>query len=179
MTDARMPAPDPSPRLTAAFRATVPRMQGLGFVNPNVDVEAVGFAPWQGCWLGVMVTPWCMNLLLLPREATAWQPLAAGAKRCYRFPAGVYEFVGAQDATLGEYQLCSLISPLLHFDDHAAAREVARLARAALFDPANAPDDADRVGVAAAPLQRRLEAPLSKRDFLRGRFLEGDDAERG
>ena len=173
-----MPVPDPSPRLTAAFRAIAPRMQGLDVVNPNVDVEAVGFALWQGCWLGVMVTPWCMNLLLLPREATSWQPLAAGAKRCYRFPAGVYEFVGAQDATLGEYQLCSLISPLLQFDDHAAARLVAQLAREALFDPANAPDDADRVGVAAAPLQRRLEAPLSKRDFLRGRLRGGDDADR-
>jgi [NiFe] hydrogenase assembly HybE family chaperone len=174
-----MPAPDPSPRLTAAFRATAPRMQGLDFVNPNVDVEAVGFAPWQGCWLGVMVTPWSMNLVLLPHEATSWQPLAAGAKRRYRFPAGVYEFVGAHDAALGEYQTCSLLSPLLQFDDHAAARLVAQLAREALFDPANAPDGADRGDGAASPLQQRLGAPLSKRDFLRGRLPRSDDAERG
>jgi [NiFe] hydrogenase assembly HybE family chaperone len=173
-----MPVPDPSPRLTAAFRAIAPRMQGLNFVNPNVDIEAVGFAPWQGCWLGVMVTPWCMNLVLLPKEAAAWRPLAAGAKRGYRFPAGLYEFVGAHDATLGEYQLCSLISPLLQFDDHAAARLVAQLAREALFDPANAEDDAGRGVGAASPLQRRLEAPLSKRDFLRGRLRGGDDADR-
>jgi [NiFe] hydrogenase assembly HybE family chaperone len=178
MTEAATLAPDPSPRLTAAFRALAPRMQGLAFVNPNVDVEAVGFAPWQGHWLGVMVTPWFMNLMLLPRDPAAWEPLAIGAKRACRFPAGVYEFVGAHDAMLGEYQLCSLFSPLLQFDDHAAARLVARLAREALLDPANAQDEADRADAAAAPLQRWLEAPLSKRDFLRGRFLAGDDADR-
>jgi [NiFe] hydrogenase assembly HybE family chaperone len=178
MTEAVALAPDPSPRLDATFRALTPRMQGLAFVNPDVDVEAVGFAPWQGHWLGVMVTPWFMNLMLLPRDPTAWEPLPAGAKRSYRFPAGVYEFVGAHDATLGEYQLCSLFSPLLQFDDHAAARLVARLAREALFDPANAQDDAGRAEAAAMPLQRRLEAPLSKRDFLRGRFLADDDADR-
>jgi [NiFe] hydrogenase assembly HybE family chaperone len=186
-----MPAPDPSPRLTAAFRAAAPRMQGLDFVNPNLDVEAVGFAPWQGCWLGVMVTPWCMNLMLLPRDAASWQPLPAGAKRRYSFPAGAYEFVGAHDATLGEYQTCSLISPLLHFDDHAAARLVARLAREALFDPANAavaarPTATLSPAADAAPapgplakLERSLDAPLSKRNFLRGRFPGADRDHRG
>ena len=28
------------------------RMRGLAFVNPALRVEAVGFAPWQGSWLG-------------------------------------------------------------------------------------------------------------------------------
>ena len=38
--------PDPSARLTAAFRAAAARMEGLGLVNPALSVEAVGFAPW-------------------------------------------------------------------------------------------------------------------------------------
>ena len=37
--------PDPSARLTDAFRAVAQRMRGLAFVNPALDVEAVGFAP--------------------------------------------------------------------------------------------------------------------------------------
>jgi [NiFe] hydrogenase assembly HybE family chaperone len=185
MSDAPCLLPDPSPRLTAAFRAAAARMQGLSFVNPAVDVEAVAFAPWEAHWLGVMVTPWCMNLVLLPRDAAAWRPLAPGAKRRYAFPAGVYEFVGASDAAIGDYQVCSLFSPLLEFDDHAAARLVAALAREALLDPANAEvpeppaatlSPARAEGAAPGPLarlQEQLEAPVSKREFLRGRVLRG------
>ncbi len=59
---------DPASRLEAAFRAAALRMQGLPIVNPALEVEAVGFAPWEGSWLGVMVTPWGMNLTLVPGE---------------------------------------------------------------------------------------------------------------
>src|ERR1019366_1956717 len=100
--------PDPSPRLVNAFRAVATRMDGLSFVNPALAVEAVGFAPWQGHWLGVMLTPWFMNLTLAPRDLSVWHSLKQGGKRRYRFPAGDYDFIGAQDDPAGEYQLCSL-----------------------------------------------------------------------
>jgi [NiFe] hydrogenase assembly HybE family chaperone len=183
MTETTILLPDPSPRLVAAFRAVAGRMQGLSFVNPAVEVEAVAFAPWESHWLGVMVTPWFMNLTLLPRDAARWYPLAPGAKRRYSFPAGIYEFVGANDPAIGDFQVCSLFSPLLEFDDHATVRLVAELAREALFDPANA-DVPERPvanlspAVADGPpdgplarMQEQLEAPVSKRDFLRGRGL--------
>ena len=193
MTEAAALLPDPSPRLVTAFRAVAGRMQGLSFVNPAVDVEAVAFAPWGGHWLGVMVTPWFMNLMLLPRDPAAWEPLAPGAKRSYAFPAGSYEFIGARDAQAGDYLACSLFSPLLEFGDHEAARQVAALAREALFDPANAevpsvpqanltPPPAAAAEPAPGPiaqLREQAAAPLSKRDFLRGRFVGGDRADRG
>ncbi len=179
---------DPSARLTDVFRAVARRMTGLAFVNPALDVEAVGFAPWEGRWLGVMLTPWFMNLTLTPRDPAAWRPLAAGEKRRYRFPAGDYEFVGARDDVIGEYQVCSLFSPLLEFDDQETARLVAALAREALFDPANAEVrempvanlslEAQRAPGPLARLKENLDAPLSKRDFLRGRF-GGDRDPRG
>jgi len=183
--------PDPSAGLTAAFVAAAARMQGLDVVNPALAVEAVGFAPWDGHWLGVMLTPWFMNLTLLPRDPLAWQPLATGAKRSYAFPAGEYEFVGANDAVLGAYQVCSLFSPVHEFADQETARLVATLAREALFDAANAavtgiagttlPARADAT-TEPGPLARfgrRLDAPLSKRSFLRGRFLGGGRDDRG
>lgn len=166
---------DPSERLTAAFRTAADRMAGLAFVNPALAVEAVDFAPWQGRCLGVLVTPWCMNLVLTPLDADAWRPLAPGAKHSYRFPAGDYEFVGAVDETAGEFQACSLFSPLLQFDDQPSARLVAALARAALFDPAHAepPEPAaiepPRIGPLHA-LDAALEAPVSRRDLFHGRI---------
>ena len=177
MTDpvlAPVPLPDPSQRLNAAYRTIARRMEGLNFVNPAIEVEAVGFAPWDAHWLGVMVTPWFINLMLLPREAAGWTSLPQGKTLRYRFPAGDYEFISSRDEAVGEYQMCSLISPLLDIPDHATAREVALLARAALLDPANAPlpdvAEEEKPGPLAR-LEEQAEAPLSKRDFLRGRFL--------
>jgi [NiFe] hydrogenase assembly HybE family chaperone len=172
--------PDPSPRLEAAFRAVAARMAGLGFVNPALDVEAVGFAPWHGHWLGVLVTPWFMNLTLAPREPALWRSLAHGAKRTYVFPAGEYEFIGAGDDAAGEYQLCSLLSPVREFADHATARRVAQLARSALFDPALADAPATRAAdfaPASRPssgIEGRLAAPLTRRELLRGRRAGSD-----
>ena len=190
MTDAAVLLPDPSPQLEAGYRAAHARMQGLPFVNAALRVEAVAFAPWQDRWLGVLVTPWCMNLVLAPRDGRAWKPLAQGVEGRYEFPAGSYVFIGAHDPLAGEHQICSLFSPMLQFDDHDTARLVATLAREALFDAANAAVHTVPTGapapapVAAEPgpiaqLQENLEAPLSKRDFLRARFLGGDRGDRG
>ena len=151
--------PDPSGRLANAFRAAAARMEGLSFVNPALAVEAVGFAPWQGHWLGVMLTPWFMNLVLAPRDAAAWRSLPQGEKRCYRFPAGDFDFIGARDELAGDYQLCSLFSPVLQFDDQPTARMVAQLARDALFDAANAEPRRNAGGESLAGTGRRSGEP--------------------
>lgn len=176
--------PDPSPRLNAAFRAIARRMDGLNFVNPAIDVEAVAFAPWESHWLGAMVTPWFINLMLLPRDTSGWTSLPQGRKLRYAFPAGEYEFISSRDDAVGEYQMCSLISPVLELPDHATARHVAELARAALLDPANAPvpeapqaeHNAELPPGPIARIKEHATAPMSKRDFLRGRFLRGDES---
>ena len=192
MSDTDQILADPSPRLVSAFRVAATRMEGLPIVNAALAVEAVGFAPWQGRWLGVMVTPWFMNLVLTPQDPAAWHPLAQGEKRPYRFPAGVYDFIGANDVLAGEYQFCSLFSPVLQFDDQDSARRVAELARTALFDAENAervdmpvgnltpqPDLDSAAPGPLARLEAALEQPQSKRDFLRGRWTDQDRDHRG
>lgn len=145
---------NPAPRLEAAFRAiAAERMRGLPVVNEALEVEAVGFAPWDAHWLGVLVTPWCMNLVLLPRESARWASLPPGKKAAYRFPAGDYEFVAGHESAVGAYQACSLFSPMFEFADHAAARLTAQVALAALFDAGHA--DASHPPPAAPPLTKR------------------------
>jgi len=194
MTEAASLLPDPSPRLEAAFRAVhAERMQGLAFVNAAVGVEAIGFAPWRHYWLGVMLTPWSMNLMLAPRDASAWRPLPPGEKRRYTFPAGAFDFIGAREDAIGEYLICSLFSPVLEFADHATARQTALLAREALLDPANAEAPEALRGESIAPsaradgsdarnplaeLDASLSAPVSRRDFLHVRIPETADERR-
>jgi [NiFe] hydrogenase assembly HybE family chaperone len=163
-------------------------MAGLAFVNPALAVEAIGFAPWSGHWLGVLLTPWCMNLVLTPHDPAQWSALPVGAKRRYAFPAGDYEFIGARDDAIGEYQMCSLFSPVFEFTDQPTARLVGQLARDALLDAANAEAPAAHGANLAPPvaapsplarLEENLGAPLSKRDLLHGRFPDRGHVPRG
>ena len=164
------PRPDPSPALVAAARAAASRMAGLAFVNPALAVEAVAFAPWNGHWLGVLLTPWSMNLVLAPRDRAAWPDVAPGAKLRLRFPAGDYDFVGARDDVAGETLVCSLFSPVLEFEDQATARLVAELAREALFDPAHA-EAAD--GSARARRARAGDGPSRRSNAASTRRCRG------
>ena len=71
---------NPASRLEAAFGAVYEqRMQGLPFINAALAVEAVDFRPWNGHWLGVLITPWFMNLVLLPNDQAAWPALRVGS----------------------------------------------------------------------------------------------------
>ena len=179
---------NPASRLEAAFGAVYEqRMQGLPFVNAALAVEAVGFRPWNGHWLGVLITPWFMNLVLLPDDDAAWPALRAGEKCGQSFPAGVFEFIAGREGTLGEYLACSLFSPMFEFADHETAHLVAAAAREALFDATNLeqtdisihpragePEEVkteDGVARPLAVLQENLNAAISRREFLRGGLL--------
>jgi len=162
---------DPAPRLEAAFtRIWKTRMAGLPFLNDALRVEAVGFRPWQGEWLGALVTPWFLNLVLMPGEGE-WSGLPAGGERIVTLPAGGFRFISGHDEEIGEYHACSLFSPAQGFADHETARAVAAAALDALFDAVN--DEKGRALEATPP------APVSKRDFLRGHFAGTPHGDRG
>jgi len=137
--------------LEAAFNVVLAtRMQGLPIVNPALTVQAVGFGRYGEDWLGVMITPWSMNLMLLPGENSDWRNLTAGGKIERQFLYGLYEFALGDDAQIGCYALCSLFSPMFDFPDQVSAITAAQSALQTLLTPP----------------QRQL----SRRDLLRGSF---------
>jgi [NiFe] hydrogenase assembly HybE family chaperone len=152
------------------------RMQGLPILNDALDVEAVGFRPWHGHWLGVLITPWFMNVMLLPGPEAPWPDVPPGGKRDWEFPSGVYTFIVGQEATLGEYHMCSLFSPVFEMPDAATARLTALAALEALLKPQ---EYAGNVETALPPgpvaaIADKLDQPMSKRDFLRGGVFRRD-----
>jgi len=157
-------------RVRSAFeRVRRERMSGLPFVNDALRVEVVGLRRWRGLWLGVLVTPWFMNLLLLPGDGAAtdgeppacWSSLGIGDCAAFVFPSGRFEFIAGREAEAGEYLSCSLFSPMFEFADHETARQTAEACLVALFDAsATTPDP----GVDPKP------TAVSKREFLRGRW---------
>lgn len=160
-------------RVQATFeRVQRERMAGLPFVNEALRVEVVGLRRWHGLWLGVLVTPWFMNLMLLPgdggraadEESARWPAVRTGEYAPFSFPAGIMTFLAGREGELGEYLSCSLFSPMFEFADHDTARQTAQACLVALFDPAAAGQ------TAAVPAAEAAPTPVGKRDFLRGRW---------
>jgi [NiFe] hydrogenase assembly HybE family chaperone len=160
------------------------RMRGMPVLNPALQVQCVGFQCWQEHWLGVLITPWFLNLMLLPGEGGAWEHLRIGDKLTHAFPSGLYEFIVGQEEGIGRYQMCSLFSPVLEFQDQAAAvavaeavlqglmneemrdatsmreREIARIWR----------DEPQAEEAQSPPAEPLMDRSISRRALLRGRL---------
>lgn len=113
------------------------KMRDVPMVNKLLNVEAVGWQIYEGRPLGVLISPWFMNLVMLEGEGEDWSNLTAGAKELISFPSGDYEFIHNTREMTGGYKACSLFSPMGDFNSQMQAQEVARAVMAALFDENN------------------------------------------
>ena len=129
--------------LADAYRRAALSMKGLPVYNPTLAVEAIGFRSHDGREVGVMVTPWFMNIMVLPSEADRAVWLNGGTLRL-SFPSGVYDFMVSELADVGLIASCSLFSPMNNFTDHEAAQIAAVAAADALFQ-AEEPEPAPTV----------------------------------
>ena len=134
------------------------KMRGLPMVNTALHVEAVGFRAHEGGWLGVLIAPWFMNLVLLPGPDQDWSALVPGEKETIAFPSGDYEFLHNTRGLTGPYKACSLFSPMADFSSHLQALEVARAVMVALFDGENRAET-DRAAEIRAAREAELAPP--------------------
>ncbi|MGL6203242.1 MAG: [NiFe]-hydrogenase assembly chaperone HybE [Giesbergeria sp.] len=130
-------------RLETVFRdIAATRMEGVPLLHAGLQVQAVDFAPEPegDCALGVLVTPWFMNLMRLPLGAA--QVLAPGQVGPQRLGEHRLRFIGAHEAAFGPYEMCSLASPMFEFADQQAAVATARevLVRLRASSAQSAPD---------------------------------------
>lgn len=164
---------NPAQRLTKGFEEVFEtRMKDMPFNHPKVHVEAVGFRRWQDYWFGVMVTPWSMNFILAEGRQGKWKSVQEGRKLHYNFPAGCYDFISVKDKLLGEYQMCSLFSPLApEITDHNFAVAVASAAIDEIMKEDDAPEELGQQLVPETqPLSQRVEEglkkPVSRKEFF-------------
>jgi [NiFe] hydrogenase assembly HybE family chaperone len=100
------------------------RMRDLPFVNPNMQVEAVGFREYDNRPLGVLITPWFMNLVMLPADDD-WNESAQGSVVAIDFPSGSVEFTVCADEVMGTYLSAILFRSVTDIPDQQTARELA------------------------------------------------------
>lgn len=161
-------------RLVAGYRRIErERMHGLPICNDKLQVEAVGFRPHDRCLCGVLVTPWFMNLVLLPAEGEKWSAATFDRKVIWRFNAGEYEFTPAILEGIGTHLSTPLFSTVQDFPDQDTARRVAGEVLARLDEDGNETVSTDPL--ASGLKQGGFSRPLSRRKLLRGWLSVGQD----
>lgn len=118
----------------------VTRMAGVPVLNPALGVALRGFQAHGAHHLGVLVTPWFMNLIAFATAEEA--PTRVGDKTMLVLPSGAYEAIRGHEAALGAYWAVSLFSPMGDFADMDTAIATADAALAEFLaapEPAPAP----------------------------------------
>lgn len=128
--------------LTAELEATferirVERMADVPILNMALTVEAVGFVPHgeAGTFVGVLITPWFMNLMLVPADPDAPVAESPGETSLCAFPAAEFEFIAGFEEGFGPYRMCSLFSPMFDFADQEAASQTAAAVMEGIMSP--------------------------------------------
>jgi [NiFe] hydrogenase assembly HybE family chaperone len=111
------------------------RMRDLPIVNPRLAVEAVGFDRWEDQDLGILITPWFMNLVLLP-DSDRLAEVPQGTQIECRFPSGPCELTVYQDEELGCYLAAVLFRTVADFPDQETAVAIAEEALAQIVTDA-------------------------------------------
>ena len=114
------------------------RMQDLPIVNANLEVEAVSFDRWEDQNLGVLVTPWFINLVLLP-TSDEYDGIPQGKLIQCTFPSGPCELTVCHDDVLGTYLAAVLFRTVEDFPDQGTARAIAEEALLRILEDPEAP----------------------------------------
>lgn len=132
-------------------------MADVPICNPALGVAATGFRAYCGRAVGVVTTPWFMNLVSTALPDSDIGHVAPGMSVRFGLPAGEVEFIVGELDGIGRIDSCSLFSPVFEFSTMDEACEVAGEIVRNFFDP------------------QALEPPPppparpSRRDLLRGR----------
>ncbi|MGJ4949590.1 [NiFe]-hydrogenase assembly chaperone HybE [Bradyrhizobium sp. HKCCYLS20291] len=134
-------------------------MRDLPIYHDALAVEAIGFTSFQGRTIGIVITPWFLNVVTPVAQG------AAGSSVTIALPAGGFEFTIGEVDGIGRIASCSLFSPMFDFVDMAAARAAADAALVAIMAPPE--DEASAVPAGKPP------GAIDRRAFLRGTLSEG------
>lgn len=131
-------------------------MRNVPICNSALEVEAVAFHAFEKHLLGVLITPWFMNLLLLPGDET-WRNSNAGTIEELLLPSAPCEFTICQDEILGTFLSAILFRSMAGFPNQHTAIAVAKEALSQLMQPP------------AKPLrQSRDKRQMSRRQLFSG-----------
>jgi [NiFe] hydrogenase assembly HybE family chaperone len=138
-------------------RVHTERMQGLPILNPALDVAAIDFREFDEHAVGVLVTPWFMNLVLLP-GTQEWNGVAQGGLATINLPGGDIDFNVTHDDCLGTCLTAALFSSVADFPDQDVAEAIAKEIICRLFEPEQESPEPETPRYSRRELFTRLDA---------------------
>lgn len=99
-------------------------MRGLPITNPQLSVEAVGARQFNEHHICVLISPWFMNLVLLPGN-DEWASLDQGHINDVNFPRETLQFTICHDDEIGTFLSAVMFRSVSDFPDQETARGVA------------------------------------------------------
>jgi len=122
-------------KLEACFnRIWKDSMEGIQILNNDLVVEAVEFQQWDNRVVGMMVTPWFINLIMLPKEEENWEKEELGAREKFNFPQKECLMTINDTQGFGYCKTFSLYSPVNDFPNPESARIAAAIFLRDLLD---------------------------------------------
>ncbi|HDL6590686.1 TPA: hydrogenase-2 assembly chaperone [Yersinia enterocolitica] len=104
---------NPAALLEQVFgQVAVDEMRGLPFYRDHIPLRACGFQLFEQQWIGALLTPWMLSLVVLPGPQQSWQRRAVGERLMLALPCGTIGFTVSEIAGCGQYLSRSLMSPL-------------------------------------------------------------------
>jgi [NiFe] hydrogenase assembly HybE family chaperone len=152
-------------RLMLLYREIYQRaMRDVPVCNHALTVECIGFRRYGDYAIGVVLTPWFMNLVAvaLPDSGLAIVGPDGGTQRL-TFVAGEVDFTLSTLTGFGRLLSASLFSPMFDFADMEAARLTADHVLVALLNPESV----------APPLPPRNPETVDRRALIRGAWQGG------
>lgn len=152
-------------KLTGRFRQIAEeRMQGLPFYNEQLQVEAVGFTSIEPGYIGALITPWFINIMLLFEQQPA-SNVVVGHRYTHKLPSGEKDFMIGDDEVIGRYDFISLASPTGKYKTQQQAQTFALNKLNALLSP----DSSQVTDEQPLNFVPRSSADVSRRRFLTGK----------
>lgn len=103
---------DPSAQLAAVYQSIADeRMRELPFFHPSMPVHAA-LKLFEGQWVGCVLTPWMLSVVVLPGPEQIWPVRAVGERLALKLPRGDMTFIIGELPQVGQLLSCSLMSPL-------------------------------------------------------------------
>ena len=146
------------------------RILGLPIYNDALSVEAVDFQPCEGGLIGLLVTPWFMNIMLLPDDTSPWKSQELGVKIKYQLDSGEHEFVIGEDEEVGRYLFRTVTSPTHCYKKQIAAITGGKKSLTALLTPPKQEEEempANSQQVEFTPKATEEKHSSGRREFLR------------
>lgn len=103
---------EPSERFQAAMQQVATEMKDLPFYRENIECFCPKFVLFENQWIGTVVTPWMLSVVILPGKNQQWEARELGDKISVQLPYKTLTFTVSGLADIPQYLSCSLHSPI-------------------------------------------------------------------